>query len=341
MGLLVDGAWSDQWYDTAKSGGAFERSESRFRNWVTPDGGPGPTGQGGFAAEPGRYHLYVSLACPWAHRTLIFRRLKGLDGMIGLSVVNPVMRDGGWSFAPGPGVTPDPGGAAFLHEIYTRAEPGCTTRVTVPILWDLHTGTIVSNESADIIRMFNQAFDGVGATPGDLYPTDLRPEIDALNARIYATVNNGVYRAGFATTQAAYDDAVQPLFDTLDWLDRHLARRRFLCGDTLTEADWRLFTTLARFDAVYVGHFKCNIRRLVDYRNLWAYARDLYAQPGIRDTVDFDHIRRHYYMSHPTVNPYGIVLAGPVIDWDAPPLRAPGVQMADAPGLQEAAYGVA
>ena len=341
MGLLMDGAWSEQWYDTAKSGGAFERSESRFRNWVTPDGQPGPTGQGGFAAEPGRYHLYVSLACPWAHRTLIFRRLKGLDGMIGLSVVNPVMRDGGWSFAPGPGVIPDPGGAAFLHEIYTRAEPGCTTRVTVPVLWDLHTGAIVSNESADIIRMFNQAFDGVGATPGDLCPAELRPEIDALNARIYATVNNGVYRAGFATTQAAYDDAVQPLFDTLDWLDRHLARRRFLCGDTPTEADWRLFTTLARFDAVYVGHFKCNIRRLVDYRNLWAYARDLYAQPGIRETVNFDHIRRHYYMSHPTVNPYGIVPAGPIIDWDAPPLRAPGLQMADAPGLQEAAYGVA
>ncbi len=341
MGLLVDGVWSDQWYDTAKSGGAFERSESHFRNWVTPDGQPGPTGRGGFAAEPGRYHLYVSLACPWAHRTLIFRQLKGLDGMISLSVVNAVMRDGGWSFAPGPGVTPDPGGAAFLHEIYTRAEPGCTTRVTVPILWDLHTGAIVSNESADIIRMFNSAFDGIGALPGDFYPAELRSEIDALNARIYATVNNGVYRAGFATTQAAYDDAVQPLFDTLDWLDRHLARRCFLCGDTLTEADWRLFTTLARFDAVYVGHFKCNIRRLVDYRNLWAYARDLYAQPGMRETVNFDHIRRHYYMSHPTVNPYGIVPAGPVIDWDAPPLRAPGVQMADAPGLQEAAFGVA
>ena len=341
MGLLVDGVWSDGWYDTAKSGGAFQRSESRFRNWVTPDGQPGPTGQGGFAAEPGRYHLYVSLACPWAHRTLIFRQLKGLDGMIGLSVVNPVMRDGGWSFAPGPGVIPDPGGAAFLHEVYTRAEPGCTTRVTVPVLWDLHTGAIVSNESADIIRMFNSAFDGVGATPGDYYPAELRPEIDPLNSRIYATVNNGVYRAGFATTQAAYDDAVQPLFDTLDWLDRHLARRRYLCGDALTEADWRLFTTLARFDAVYVGHFKCNIRRLVDYRNLWAYARDLYAQPGIRDTVSFDHIRRHYYMSHPTVNPYGIVPAGPVIDWDAPPLRAPGVQMADLPGMQEAAYGVA
>ena len=341
MGLLVDGVWSDQWYDTAKSSGAFERSESRFRNWVTPDGQPGPAGQGGFAAEPGRYHLYVSLACPWAHRTLIFRQLKGLDGMIGLSVVNAVMRDGGWSFAPGPGVIPDPGGAAFLYEIYTRAEPGCTTRVTVPILWDLHTGAIVSNESADIIRMFNSAFDGVGATPGDFYPAELRSEIDALNVRVYATVNNGVYRAGFATTQAAYDDAVQPLFDTLDWLDRHLARRRFLCGDALTEADWRLFTTLARFDAVYVGHFKCNIRRLVDYRNLWAYARDLYAQPGVRETTNFDHIRRHYYMSHPTVNPYGIVPAGPVIDWDAPPLRAPGLQMADVPGRQEAAYGVA
>ena len=338
MGLLVNGVWSDEWYDTSKSGGAFQRSESRWRSWVTPDGRPGPTGRGGFAAAPGRYHLYVSLACPWAHRTLILRRLKGLEDMVGLSVVNPVMREGGWSFAPGPGVVPDPGGAAYLHEIYTRAEPGCTTRVTVPVLWDMQTGTIVNNESADILRMFNSAFDGIGAQPGDYCPEPLRPAIDALNSRIYATVNNGVYKAGFATTQAAYDAAVHPLFETLDWLDGHLAQRRFLCGDVITEADWRLFTTLVRFDAVYVGHFKCNIRRLVDYRVLWAYARDLYAQPGVRETVDFDHIRRHYYMSHPTVNPHGIVPAGPVLDWDAPPLRAPGIQMA---GEVEAAHGVA
>ena len=338
MGQLVNGAWSDEWHDASRTGGAFQRSESRWRSWVTPDGRTGPTGRGGYAATPGRYHLYVSLACPWAHRTLILRRLKGLEGVVSVSVANPVMREGGWSFAPGPGVIPDPGGAAHLHEIYTRAEPGCTTRVTVPILWDKQTSAIVNNESADIIRMFNTAFDGAGAQSGDFYPLPLRRDIDALNARIYATVNNGVYKAGFATTQAAYDAAVHPLFETLDWLDAHLARRRFLCGDAVTEADWRLFTTLVRFDAVYVGHFKCNIRRLVDYRVLWAYARDLYAQPGIRETVSFDHIRRHYYMSHPTVNPHGIVPAGPLVDWDAPPLRAPGAQMA---GGLEAAHGIA
>ena len=334
--------WSDGGTGTSGPGGAFQRAESRFRNWVTPDGHPGPSGRGGFAAAPGRYHLHVSLACPWAHRALIMRALKGLQDVIGLSVVNPVMREGGWSFTPGRGVVPDPGGAAFLHEIYTRAEPGCTTRVTVPVLQDLHTGAIVSNESADIIRMFNSAFDGVGALPGDFYPAPLRPDIDALNSRIYDTVNNGVYKAGFATTQAAYDAAVHPLFDTLDWLDGHLARRRFLCGDRLTEADVRLFTTLARFDAVYVGHFKCNIHQLKDYTTLWAYARDLYQHPGVRETVNFDHIRRHYYLSHPGINPHGVVPAGPLLDWDAPALRARGVQMADLPGTyREASYGVA
>ena len=346
MGQLIGGVWSDGAPGAPGPGGAFQRTESRFRNWVTPDGRPGPTGGGGHKAEAGRYHLYVSLACPWAHRTLILRALKGMEGIIGLSVVNPVMAEGGWSFAPGPGVVPDPGGAAFLHQVYTRAEPGCTSRVTVPVLWDLHTGGIVSNESADIIRMFNSAFDGVGARPGDFYPAPLRPEIDALNSRIYATVNNGVYQAGFATTQAAYDAAVHPLFDTLDWLDRHLARRRYLCGETLTEADWRLFTTLARFDAVYVGHFKCNIRQLKDHTSLWSYARDLYQHPGIKATVNFDHIRRHYYMSHPTINPHGIVPAGPVLDWDAPALRGRGVQMADLPPagsgtFKEASHGVA
>ena len=319
MGLLVEGRWQDQWYDTSKSGGAFQRSESRFRNWLgNPD----------FPAEPGRYRLYVSLACPWAHRTLIVRALKGLTDMIPVSVVHWHMGEQGWSFEPGPGVVPDPDGARYLHEIYTRADPAITSRVTVPVLWDTQRRTIVSNESADIIRMFNTVFDALGATPGDFYPQALRPGIDALNDRIYDTVNNGVYKAGFATTQTAYEAAVYPLFDTLDWLETKLARRRFLCGDTLTEADIRLFTTLVRFDAVYVGHFKCNIRRLADYPNLWGYARDIYAWPGIRGTVDFQHIKRHYYMSHPTINPSGIVPAGPDMDWDAPPVRARGVQFA-------------
>ena len=319
MGLLVDGTWQDRWYDTSKSGGAFQRTEAQFR---------GRLGSPEFPAEPGRYRLYVSLACPWAHRTLIFRALKGLADMIPVSVVSFHMGEQGWSFAPGPGVVPDPDGAEFLHEVYTRADPAITTRVTVPVLWDTRTGTIVSNESAEIIRMFNSAFDERGATDGDYYPEPLRPEINALNERIYATVNNGVYKAGFATTQSAYDDAVHPLFDTLDFLDRHLSRRRFLCGDTLTEADWRLFTTLVRFDPVYVGHFKCNLRRLADYPNLWPYARELYAWPGVRETVDFAHIKGHYYTSHPTVNPTRIVPAGPVIDWDAPTVRARGEQYA-------------
>ena len=315
MGLLVDGHWQDQWYDTKASGGAFQRQESKFRDWL---------GQGRFPAEPGRYRLYVSLACPWAHRTLIFRALKGLEDMIPVFVTHWHMGEQGWTFEPGPGVVPDPDGARYLHEIYTRVDPGITTRVTVPILWDTQERTIVSNESADIIRMFNSAFDTLGAKPGDYYPQDLRPEIDALNTRIYGTVNNGVYKAGFATTQAAYEDAVLPLFDTLDFLERHLARRRYLCGDTLTEADWRLFTTLVRFDAVYVGHFKCNIRRIVDYPNLWGYARDLYNHPGVRPTVNMQHIKGHYYTSHPTINPYGIVPTGPSVDWDAPPVRARG-----------------
>ena len=319
MGLLVEGRWQDQWYDTSKSGGAFQRSESRFRDWLgTPD----------FPAEPGRYRLYVSLACPWAHRTLIVRALKGLADMIPVSVVHWHMGEQGWSFEPGPGVVPDPDGARYLHEIYTRADPAITSRVTVPVLWDTQRRTIVSNESADIIRMFNTVFDALGATPGDFYPQALRPGIDALNDRIYDTVNNGVYKAGFATTQAAYEAAVVPLFDTLDWLEAKLARRRFLCGDALTAADIRLFTTLVRFDAVYVGHFKCNIRRLADYPNLWGYARDIYAWPGVRDTVDFQHIKRHYYMSHPTINPSGIVPVGPDLDWDAPPVRARGVHFA-------------
>lgn len=319
MGLLVDGVWQDKWYDTESQKGRFTRAASRFRNWVTADGAPGPSGAGGFRAEPGRYHLYVSLACPWAHRALIFRVLKGLEDMIGVSVVHWRMRDQGWTFEDGPGVVPDPIlGARLLHQVYTAADPGYTGRVTVPVLWDKATGTIVSNESSEIIRMLNSAFDGIGARPGDYYPEVLRGEIDAINARIYDTINNGVYKAGFATTQAAYEETVGPLFETLDWLEARLATRRYLCGDRITEADWRLFTTLVRFDPVYVGHFKCNLRRLVDYPKLWAYTRDLYQVPGIAGTIDLGHIKRHYYESHHTINPSGIVPAGPEIDFTAP-----------------------
>ena len=323
MGLLQNGKWVDQWYDTTATGGRFKRSDAQFRNWVTPDGSPGPTGTGGFRAEPGRYHLYVSLACPWAHRCLILRRLKGLEGMISLSVVHWFMGEDGWTFAPGEGVIADPvAGARFLHQIYTRADPHYSGRVTVPVLWDLERNTIVSNESAEIIRMFNSAFDGVGAAPGDYYPAPLRNEIDALNARIYTTLNNGVYKAGFATTQEAYEEAVRPLFDTLDWLEARLTTRRYLTGAQLTEADWRLFTTLIRFDPVYVGHFKCNIRRIADYPALSGYLRDLYQTPGIAGTVNMEHIKRHYYQSHTSINPSGIVPVGPVLELDAPHGRA-------------------
>ncbi len=319
MGRLIDGTWTQQGYDTDSTGGAFRRETSRFRHWVTADGAPGPTGEGGFEAEPGRYHLYVSLACPWAHRTLIFRQLKGLDRMIGLSVVHWFMGADGWTFAEAPGTRPDTiNGARCLHEVYTRADPHATGRVTVPVLWDTRRGTIVSNESADIIRMFNSAFDGVGAVPGDYYPEALREEIDGYNARIYDTVNNGVYKAGFATAQDKYEAAVTALFDTLDWLESHLGRRRYLCGDRLTEADWRLFTTLLRFDPVYHGHFKCNLRKLAEYPVLHAYLRDLYQHPGVRDTVDFEHIKNHYYRSHDWINPSRIVPAGPVQDLEAP-----------------------
>jgi glutathionyl-hydroquinone reductase len=323
MGLLVDGTWRDQWYDTAKTGGRFQRSESRFRNWVTPDGSPGPTGEGGFVAERGRYHLYIARACPWAHRTTIFRAIKGLEDAISLSVTHWLMAENGWTFEPAEGVVADSvNGAEFLWQVYTKADPHYSGRVTVPVLWDKRRGTIVSNESADIIRMLNSAFDGAGATPGDYYPEPLREKIDALNARIYDTVNNGVYKAGFATTQEAYEEAVFPLFQTLDWMEARLSRQRFLCGDVLTEADWRLFTTLPRFDPVYHGHFKCNLCRIVDYPALWSYTRELYQHPGVRDTVNMAHIKRHYYMSHTTINPHRIVPAGPVLDFDAPPDRA-------------------
>lgn len=323
MGLLVDGVWRDQWYDTKSTGGRFVRQESAFRNWVTADGSPGPSGRGGFKAESGRYHLYVSHACPWAHRTLIFRKLKGLEGMIDVSVVHWLMLEDGWTFTEGPGVVPDPlHGARFLRDIYTQAEPRYTGRVTVPVLWDKATGTIVNNESSEIIRMFNSAFDACGAAAGDYYPEDLRPEIDALNTRIYDKVNNGVYKAGFATTQDAYEAAVTDLFETLDFLDERLSTRRYLLGDRLTEADWRLFTTLIRFDPVYVGHFKCNLRRIADYPNLSGYLRDLYQMPGIAETVNMLHIKSHYYQSHRTINPTGIVPNGPVIDLSSPPGQA-------------------
>jgi putative glutathione S-transferase len=316
MGLLVDGQWRDVWYDTKSTQGRFVRKDAAFRNWITADGSAGPSGVGGFKAAAGRYHLYVSLACPWAHRTLIMRALKGLEDMISLSVVHWLMLEDGWTFADGPGVTADTVyHARLLREIYTAADPCYTGRVTVPVLWDKHARTIVSNESSEIIRMLNSAFDAIGAGPGDYYPEALRANIDAVNARIYDTLNNGVYKAGFATTQAAYDEAVGPLFDTLDWLEKRLADRRFLVGDNLTEADIRLFTTLVRFDAVYVGHFKCNIRRLADYPSLSAYTRDIYQWPGVAETVNIEHIKRHYYESHRSINPSGIVPVGPTLDF--------------------------
>ncbi len=324
MGLLIDGKWHDRWYDTEATGGRFVRGEARFRNWVTADGRPGPTGGGGFKAEPGRYHLYVSLACPWASRALIFRALKGLTEMIGVSVVNPFLGAQGWTFEPAPGVVADPvAGAAHLYDVYLRADPRYSGRVTVPVLWDLARDTIVSNESAEIIRMFNAAFDGVGARAGDYAPPELLSQIDAINADLYDAVNNGVYKAGFATAQAVYEEEVGKLFARLDALERTLGRQRWLLGERLTEADWRLFTTLCRFDPVYHGHFKCNLRRLIDYPNLWSYTRELYQWPGVSATVDFEHIKQHYYRSHHGINPNGIVPVGPILDFAAPPTRIP------------------
>jgi putative glutathione S-transferase len=316
MGLLIEGVWHDQWYDTSKSEGRFVRQASQFRNWLTTDGSAGATGEGGFKAEVGRYHLYVSYACPWAHRTLIFRKLKGLEEIIPISVVHWLMGEHGWTFASGEGVIPDSlYNAQYLHQIYTKADPNYTGRVTVPILWDKKTQTIVNNESSEIIRMFNSAFEQIGAKPGDYYPPSLRAEIDTLNDRIYHTVNNGVYKCGFATTQSAYEEALIPLFETLDWLEAKLCEQPYLTGEQITEADWRLFTTLIRFDPVYVGHFKCNLRRIIDYPHLWAYIRNLYQIPGIAETVNFDHIKKHYYQSHKTINPTGIVPVGPDLDF--------------------------
>ncbi|MFN4154861.1 MAG: glutathione S-transferase family protein [Paracoccaceae bacterium] len=320
MGQLVDGVWHDEWYDTDSTGGAFERKESTFRNWVTADGSAGPSGEGGFTAESGRYHLYVSLACPWAHRTLIFRALKGLAEHIEVSVVHPDMLSDGWTFGTDfPGTTGDRQfGLPFLRDVYLRDEPQMSGRVTVPVLWDKQTGRIVSNESAEIIRMFNSAFDGVTGNTDDYWQEALREGIEAINARVYDTVNNGVYRAGFATTQRAYDEAVHVLFDSLDWLEAHLGANRYLLGDRVTEADWRLFPTLIRFDPVYHLHFKCNRRRIIDYPNLWGFTRELYQWPGVADTVRFDHFVRHYHFSHDTINPNRIIPINPVLDYDAP-----------------------
>lgn len=303
--------------------GSFERLPSIYRSWITQDGAPGPTGEGGFRAEPGRYHLYVSYACPWAHRTLILRSLKGLAEHVPLSVVNWHLGQGGWSFEPGPGVVPDPvHHARFLSEIYAADEREFDGHATTPLLWDKQRGRVVSNESADIVRMLNSAFDGVGAQPGDYYPAAHRAEIDALEQRMYEQLNNGVYRAGFATTQSAYEEAARGVFDMLDELEERLAKRRYLVGGQLTEVDVRAFVTLIRFDAVYFGHFKCNVRRLVDYPNLSEYTRDLYQLPAITPTVHFDHIKHHYYESHGHINPTGIVPIGPALDFDAPHGRA-------------------
>jgi putative glutathione S-transferase len=317
MAMLIDGTWSQQ-DNLVDAEGRLQRPVAAFRNWITADGAPGPTGSGGFKAEAGRYHLYVARACPWAHRTTIFREIKGLQSMIGLSVAHWLMADNGWTFEPGPGVVADPlHSTEFIWQLYKHSDPNHTGRTTVPVLWDKDTSQIVSNESAQIIRMFNSTFDHLGASPGDYYPEHLRAQIDTLNSRIYDTFNNGVYKAGFARSQAVYDEAVARVFETLEWLEGLLSRQRFLCGGVLTEADWRLFTTLVRFDLVYHGHFKCNIRRLVDYPAIWSYTRKLYQMPGIKNTVNFDHIKRHYYQSHRQINPTGIVPSGPVLDFNA------------------------
>ncbi|MFC3095482.1 glutathione S-transferase family protein [Alteromonas sediminis] len=313
MGLLVEGQWQDVWYDTEGNEGKFKRQESKFRETISTQSGAK------YAPESGRYHLYVSLACPWAHRTLIFRKLKGLEPHISVSVVNPDMLDKGWTFAPYPGATEDHlFNFDYMHQVYTKAQADITTRVTVPVLWDKKTQTIVNNESSEIIRIFNTAFNTLTGNTDDYYPDALANEIDELNERIYHDVNNGVYKSGFATTQAAYEEAVIPLFETLDWLEARLSSRRYLTGNTVTEADWRLFTTLVRFDPVYVGHFKCNLKSIKDYPNLYGYLRDLYQVEGVAETVNMDHIKRHYYFSHDMINPTRVVPKGPLQDLNAP-----------------------
>lgn len=307
MGYLFEGAWKDGWYETRATHGEFVRPPARFRNRITADGADG------YRAEPGRYHLYVSLACPWAHRTLIFRRLKGLEQAISVSVVEPVMSSEGWAFSA---EFPDHlSGFSHLHRVYTAVDPKYSGRVTVPVLWDKQRRTIVNNESAEIIRFLNSEFEGLARGTRDYYPSALRGEIDVLNDFVYERINNGVYRCGFAGTQDAYEAAVRRLFDALDTLEARLSRWRYLMGSTLTEADWRLFTTLIRFDAVYHGHFKCNLRRIEDYTNLSGYVRELYQIPGIAETVNFDHIKRHYYVSHAHINPNRIVPLGPMLDF--------------------------
>jgi len=320
MGLLIDGKWEDQWYDTKSTGGAFKRSEAQFRNWVTSDGSAGPSGDAGFKAESGRYHLYVSHACPWANRTMIFRALKGLEEHISVSVVHPDMLGEGWTFASDfEGATGDTlFGTDFARDIYIKAQPDVTTRVTVPILWDKQRETIVSNESSEIIRMFNSAFNELTGDQQDFYPEALRSQIDEINKRVYDEINNGVYKSGFSTTQKAYDNAVHTLFEALDWVEDILSKSRYLTGDQVTEADWRLLTTLVRFDPVYHLHFKCNRKRIIDYPNIWAYTRELYQWPGVAGTIHFDHIVRHYHYSHDTINPYRILPINPEIDWQAP-----------------------
>ena len=320
MGQLVDGEWHDVWYDTKSTGGAFKRSTAGFRNWITADGSAGPSGEAGFKAQSGRYHLYVSYACPWAHRALVFRKLKGLEPHIEVSAVHPDMMGDGWTFE-----TDDHGatgdrlfGLPFARDIYLKADPTISGRVTVPILWDKERSTIVSNESSEIIRMFNSAFDEMTGNTDDYWPEEMRDDIEPVNARIYDTLNNGVYKSGFATTQEAYDAAVVPLFDTLDWLEERLGENRYLMGNRLTEADWRLWTTLVRFDAVYHGHFKCNKKRIVDYPNIWGFTRDLYQVDGIAETVNMAHIVRHYHYSHESVNPHRIIPIGPDLDFEAP-----------------------
>jgi putative glutathione S-transferase len=324
MGLLVDGEWHDKWYDTKSTGGAFKRSTAAFRNWITADESAGPSGEAGFKAEAGRYHLYVSYACPWAHRTLIFRTLKGLEDLITISVVHPDMLNGGWTFEIDEhGATGDTlYGLPFARDIYTKAVPDVSGRVTVPILWDKQRETIVSNESSEIIRMFNSAFNEITGNDLDFWPEEMRDGIEDVNARVYDTVNNGVYKSGFATTQKAYDAAVGPLFESLEWLEGILSKTRYLMGDRLTEADWRLFTTLVRFDPVYHLHFKCNRKRIVDYPNLWAYTRELYQVPGVAETTNFEHIVRHYHYSHDSINPHRIIPINPDLNWNAPHNRA-------------------
>ncbi len=320
MGQLVDGEWQIKATKPARTDGRFVRPTTKFRNWITPDGEAGPSGDGGFPAEAGRYHLYVSYACPWAHRTLIFRKLKGLEDVISVSVVHPEMLDDGWVLADSyPGATGDTlYGLPFLRDIYVKANPTISGRVTVPVLWDKARETIVSNESPEIIRMFNSAFDSLTGDTQDFWPEDLRAEIEPVNERIYDTLNNGVYKSGFAGSQAAYDEAVTALFETLDWLEDRLSSMRYLMGDRITEADWRLVPTLFRFDLVYHTHFKCNRSFLREYANLWAYTRELYQWPGVAETVNFDHIVRHYHMSHESINPHRIVPINPVLDWTAP-----------------------